>query len=450
MVVVCPIYDKETAPRPHRQEEPMPHSTLLSAVPSLSKQSLHGALGRSLLALASTALFASCGGYGDNNNYCFQCGPQTSTEVSLGVVSGDFNGHGFADVVALSTDEPPVAPNASNLKTYLSTAAGQFAPATLTPDGNNPLYLAAADLNGDGLRDVVSVSADDGALSVFLNDKLSPGTFNTPLVLSSPGASQVAIADVNGDGLPDLVSADFNVSLFLQTSPGTFAAPISLYSGGANWVAVGDLNGDGAPDIALTDSVGVKVLMHTGAAAATTYATPVSVFTQTINQDVAGANIIAIADVNGDGLNDLIITDPGPTGEMTQTVNVLLQDASAHGTFAVPASYPIAMQDLPQSIVVTDLEGDGHLDIVIGGQQTVTVLLHDPANPGKFLPATIYTAPGANEIAVADINGDGKPDIVVSNGVTNPTVNGVVTTHPGVLLQSATSPGTFGALQDLP
>ena len=45
---------------------------------------------------------------------------------------------------------------------------------------------------------------------------------------------------------------------------------------------------------------------------------------------------------------------------------------------------------------------------------------------------------------------DGKLDIAVSNGVTNPVVNGVVTTHPGVLLQSATSPGTFGALQDLP
>ena len=123
---------------------------------------------------------------------------------------------------------------------------------------------------------------------MFINDKFSPGTFNTPLVLASPGASQLAIADVNGDGLPDLVSADFNVSLFVQTSPGTFAAPISLYSGGANWVAVGDLNDDGAPDIALTDNVGVKVLMHTGAASSTTFAAPVSVFTPTLNQDVAG------------------------------------------------------------------------------------------------------------------------------------------------------------------
>ena len=135
---------------------------------------------------------------------------------------------------------------------------------------------------------------------------------------------------------------------------------------------------------------------------------------------------------------------------MAPTVNVLLQEAAAHGTFAAPVSYPIAAQDLPQSIVVTDLQGDGHLDIVIGGQNTVTVLLHDPANPGAFLAATVYPAPGANEIAITDINGDGKPDIVVSNGVTYPTQNGVQTTHPGVLLQSATTPGTFAALQDLP
>jgi hypothetical protein len=51
---------------------------------------------------------------------------------------------------------------------------------------------------------------------------------------------------------------------------------------------------------------------------------------------------------------------------------------------------------------------------------------------------------------VSDINGDDKLDIVVSNGVTYPMQGGVSTTHPGVLLQSATTPGTFGVLQDLP
>ncbi len=409
---------------------------------------------RIALGMALSALLASCDdGYGGGGCYS-SCGNFTPYEVSAGVVSADFNGDGFADIVSASSVHPETTAGSSNLKAYLSTAAGAFAAPTLTAAGDDPLYLASADLNGDGFMDLVSASFEDGALRVFFNDKASPGTFNTPLVLASPGASQVAIADMNADGLPDLIAADFNVSLFLQTSPGTFAAPLALYAGGANWVAAGNLNGGvgiapAALDVALTDAVGVKVLLHTGGASATTYAAPVSVFTQTPNLDVAGANLVAIADVNGDGLNDLVITDPGPTGGSAPTVNVLLQDAANHGSFLAPVSYPIT-PDSPQSILVKDLQGTGKLDIVIGGQETVIVLLHDPANPGRFLAAGSYTAEDANEIAVADINGDGKPDIIVSTGVSHPVQAGVVTNGPGVLLQSITAPGTFGALQDLP
>jgi hypothetical protein len=406
---------------------------------------------RVVIAIALSALIAGC-----NNNYNSACFGYTCsgvpTEYSFGVVGANFtaaNGAGPADVVALSTVQPPASNTPSNLKTYLSSGAGMFAAPTLTPAGNNPLYLASADLNGDGFLDVVSASYFDGALAIFFNNKATPGTFNPAVFLNSPGASQVAIADMNGDGLPDLVSADFSVSLFLQSSPGTFAAPINLYNGGANWVALGDLNHDGAMDVALTDAVGVKVLFQVGAAAVPAFAAPVSVFTQTANQNVLGANIIAIADVNGDGYNDLVITDPGPTGGMSPTVNILLQDSTHPGTFLPAVAYAIATQDLPQSIIVTNLTGAaGALDIVIGGQSTVTVLLHDPANPGKFLPASFYAAPGANEIAVADINGDGKPDIVTSSGVTHSIQGGVVTNNPGVLLQTTT--GVFGPLQDLP
>ncbi len=129
---------------------------------------------------------------------------------------------------------------------------------------------------------------------------------------------------------------------------------------------------------------------------------------------------------------------------------MLLQDAANHGSFLAPVSYAITTPDSPQSILVTDLQGSGKLDIVIGGEETVIVLLHDPANAGRFLASTSYPAEDAHEIAVADINGDGKPDIVVSNGVSHPLQAGVVATMPGVLLQSATTPGTFAVLQDLP
>jgi hypothetical protein len=270
------------------------------------------------------------------------------------------------------------------------------------------------------------------------------------VLLNSVGASQVAIADMNGDGMPDLVSADFQVSLFLQTSPGVFGSPIGLYPDGANWVALGDLNGDGIPDIALTDNVGVKVLFHTGAAGETTYAAPVSVFTQTPNNNLYGANLVAIADVNGDGFNDLVITDPGPSGCTAPTVSVLLQNPAAPGQFAAPVSYATPGACVAESIVVTDVNGDGHPDIVIGSESGVTVLLQNASSPGTFEAATSYTAPNANEIAVADVNGDGLVDIVVPTGPAQPAASGIIPNAPGVLLQNASAPGTFGALQALP
>jgi hypothetical protein len=78
------------------------------------------------------------------------------------------------------------------------------------------------------------------------------------------------------------------------------------------------------------------------------------------------------------------------------------------------------------------------------------VLLQDASTPGSFLAASNYTVSNANEIAVADVNGDGLLDIIIGTGMTQSIVNGIYPNTPGVLLQSASSPGTFGALQNLP
>ena len=397
------------------------------------------------VALALLPMLSSCGGGYD----CSGCNSgYPPVERSAGVVAADFNGDGFTDILQLSSVHNGLEPDPAYLKSYLSTAAGAFAAPTQTFNGDDPLYAATADLNGDSLPDVVTASVEDGVLAVYFNSSLTPGTLNTPLVLPAPGASQVAIADMNGDGMPDLIAADFNVSLFLQSSPGTFADPISLYPGGANWVAVGDLNGDGMPDVVVTDGTGVHVLMHTGVASATTFAAPVTVFTQTANMNVSGWNLVAVADVDGDGLNDLVITDPGPTGGAAPTVNVLLQNPAMHGQFLAAVSYPVAPASLAQSIVVRNLTGGTLPDIVIGGTDAVSVLPHDPASAGAFLPASNFTAEDANEIAGADVDGDGRLDIVIATGPTRPVVSGVTTAHPGVLLQSA--PGTFAAPTDLP
>ncbi len=399
--------------------------------------------GLGLLALG----VAGCG----DDHHCHSCGASfPATELSFGLVAADFTNNGFPSVVVTSAVSYGPQSPAGYLKAYLSAGADAFATPVQTADGYNPLFLAAGDLNGDHLADIVSASFDDGALSVFFNNAQAPGTFNTPLVLNSPGASQVAIADINGDGLPDLISADFNVSLFVQTSAGTFANPVSLYPGGANWVAAGDLNGDGMPDIALTDNAGVKLLLHTGAASATTFAAPVIVYTEAANAGFRGSNLVAIADVNGDGLNDLVITDPGPADGSAPIVVVLLQNAASPGTFLPAVTYATAASSFPQALTVADVNGDGLPDIVVGGSAAVSLLLQNGASHGAFLAARNYAVSNANQIAVADINADGHPDIVVTSGPALAVQNGVIPNQPGVLLQSATTAGTFTAVQALP
>jgi hypothetical protein len=412
------------------------------------KTLIRGALGAVCL-----PLLASCGGDSCNDWSCNQPPP---TEVQYGLVTADLNGDGFPDVVGTSMlvgVTPP--PFAANLNVYLhpGVAGGSFGTPTSHADGFDPWFLAAGDLDGDGLPDIVSASVDDRALALFFNDPANPGALKPRQTLSSPGASQVAIADINGDGLPDLVSADYSVSLFLQdpATPGTFFSPLGLYAGGANWVAAGDLNGDGLPDISVTDNVGVKLLFHAAGSASTAFQPPVSVYQQTLNANFHGADAVAIGDMNGDALGDLVITDPGPTGGSAPFVAVLLQDAANHGQFLAAATYPIAANNLGQCVVVADLNGDGLPDIVVGGSQDVSVLLQDAAHPGSFLAAQNYvTTLGAYQVSIADLDGDGLLDIVATNGATTPVVNGVITTHPGVLYQDAANPGTFKPLQDLP
>src|ERR1700742_844279 len=114
-------------------------------------QFLRGNAMRLPLALGC-ALLVSCNDY---DHGCYGCGNITPTEFSDGVVAADFNGDGLADVIALSTVQPPVSATPSNIKAYLATAAGVYASPVFAADGFNPLYLSSADLNGDGLMDVV-------------------------------------------------------------------------------------------------------------------------------------------------------------------------------------------------------------------------------------------------------------------------------------------------------
>jgi hypothetical protein len=134
---------------------------------------------------------------------------------------------------------------------------------------------------------------------------------------------------------------------------------------------------------------------------------------------VPGPAGLATADVNGDGKADLIVASAG-TGANYQGAGVYVLLGNGDGTFANPVNY--AAMSAPASLSIDDVNGDGKLDLIVGGSDItpagtagLEVLLGN--GDGTFKPAVASGAVN-NVFAVAtgDFNGDGKKDLVLSAG----------------------------------
>jgi hypothetical protein len=258
-----------------------------------------------------------------------------------------------------------------------------------------------------------------------------------PAVLYSSGgsgASAVAIVDVNGDGKPDLIVANNcadngcpngAVGVLLGNGDGTFQPAVAYATGGESngeisSVAVADLNGDGKPDVVVTNSAGesngdgsVAVLLGNGD----------GTFRAAVAYDSGGeiAHSVAVADVNKDGFPDLVVANQlicaGGT-DYCDTGNVAVILGNGDGTFRPAATY-YGGGEGPTSVAVADVNGDGTPDLVVAncggcGSSFVGVLLGN--GDGTFQPAVSYPA-GIEplSVVVADINGDGNPDVIVAD-----------------------------------
>ena len=352
-------------------------------------------------AVLGTALLTSETGTGFASSLLL---PVTSQNTGNTVLTADFNGDGFPDLVILGNN---------TISVLLGNGDGTFTAAP-SPSNDLPGAIAVGDFNGDGIPDLaVAPVLDEGNSEVLLGN--GDGTFsiaNGSLGIGSGVATSnsIAAADFNGDGKLDIVEACASLGdqpcnlLLIQSGngDGTFiefsSVPLSFL--GSQSMAVGDFNGDGQPDVAVTNSGtnGVNVFLNNGGGLSAVSAIPPT---------GTGPTSIAAADFNGDGKLDLAVANYG-----SDNVTILL--GNGDGTFTAAASP--ATGTAPNSVAVADFNGDGVPDLAVAnaGSSNVTILLGN--GDGTFTAAAGPAADtGSTSVVLADFNGDGKEDLVVAN-----------------------------------
>jgi FG-GAP-like repeat len=294
---------------------------------------------------------------------------------------------------------------------FRSTGNGGFTHTTVfSPDARN-FHVAVGDVNSDGENDLIVVDGN-GTVNVLVGN--GDGSFQSPRKSQVPRqVAAVTLGDVNSEGNPDLItigSAGVSVSMDLITSvnsgPNTpYFVGYQSYSVGGDPVAVvvEDANGDGLPDILTADETSNAVTELRNQSTGTYFSSPAVI------QDRNQPTSIMEADLNGDGNPDLLVTTAEQAPELSE-IQVFLN--SGNGAFE-QIDAGLSVVGYVNSIAVADVNGDGIPDVIVSAKETISVFLGN--GDGTFKPAvTTSLADPAESIAVADLNGDGKTDLVVA------------------------------------
>ncbi|HEY3330086.1 MAG TPA: IPT/TIG domain-containing protein [Capsulimonadaceae bacterium] len=262
-----------------------------------------------------------------------------------------------------------------------------------------------ADLNNDGLPDLVASMYGGNTVVVFLNQGARSFAAGVSYVAGNAPAG-IAAGDFNGDGVADLAVANNHsqtFSVLLNHGDGTFGAATN-YQGGAYpiSVAVADFDGDGRIDIAETSHYENFTRIYRGNGAGS--------FTFTLSWPAGGGDLV-VGDYNRDGDIDIAVAN-----YWSSRVYVALGDGAGGST----SNTSYGSQQYPWCIASADMDGDGYSDIVVpnAGTNRFSVLVNN--GDGTFGNIRSYTTPAndTRQTYIGDFNEDGAPDVAVATGTT--------------------------------
>jgi hypothetical protein len=341
---------------------------------------------------------------------------EQTSETSANVSIGDLNGDGFPDLVLAKGRHWPLID-----RVLLNDGHGRFPTAYNLGDVADRSYsVTLADIDRDGDLDVVVGNDAPDPKRVYAND--GKGNFRLLSTFGSPEwpTRLATVADVNRDGLPDILVANRpdegkgpNYVCF-NKGKGQFDADCLAFSHeSATTITPADINGDGVVDLIVPnrESGQSYVYINDGKGA----------FPEKIPFGPNDAEIrmraSQAADLNRDGLMDIIAIDERRGafiyfGEKSTRKTGTTGAGRAH--FSKP--FPLTSTGTtPYALTVGDLNGDGVIDVVVGNVEAPSVVYFNDGTGRHFTPVTFGNNKGTvYGFAIGDLDRDGLQDIAAA------------------------------------
>jgi hypothetical protein len=331
---------------------------------------------------------------------------------------GDFDGDGNLDIALALVSY-------GSIGVFFGRGDGSFEP-IVTYDGvvGRPVNVLTARFGDPERTDLVVIDfagPTDGlghlvVLSISTARSLS-AVASMPLTANDLGEGAATVADLNRDGVPDFAVAVVDnvahIEVFLSAADGGWSPTGYVPDDDYSNDFVGDFNEDGVPDVIAVSPTAYPTLLSLFLGKGDGTFSPGTVILSSTNT----VFIIAIGDLNGDGHLDLLVSDQWPQTGWTPYLG------RGDGTFASAPKADLGASPWEvRAGWIWDLNGDQHPDYVGVRYSSLwpsgASLGYALGNgDGTFQPwvSGVYLDGGVSGVAVGDMNNDGRPDVIVSD-----------------------------------